>query len=83
MNTSEHPLHHPDRGRDHADPAEICDVVAPAFTVGGSASRDELVWTAMNAWAAPDTVALLLRLPDRYYWTVQDVREQLEASLTA
>lgn len=61
--------------------AQTCDVVAPAFANGTGVSHDQLLWTAMNAWAPATTVSLLMRLPSRYYFTLDDVRTELASSL--
>jgi len=58
-----------------------CEVVVPAFAHGTGASRDQLLWTAMNAWAPATTVSLLMRLSGHYYVTLDDVRTELVSSL--
>lgn len=62
--------------------AHAVEVVAPAFASDTGASRDDLLWTAMNAWAPATTVSVLMRLPDRYYFTVDEVRAELAATLS-
>lgn len=57
-------------------------VVAPAFVSGRGASRDHLLWTAMNAWAPATTVSVLMHLPTRYYFTLDEVRAELAARLS-
>jgi len=60
--------------------AEICAVVEPAFEHRHE-SRDHLLWTAMNAWASPGVVGVLMRLPNRHYVNLEDVRRTLDDML--
>jgi len=62
--------------------ALTCTTIEPAFANGTGASRDQLLWTAMNEWASATTVALLLRLPTRYYLSIDEVRTELAESLS-
>lgn len=59
-----------------------CHAVAPAFTGGRSATRDDLLWTAMNDWASAATVALIVDLPNRNFRNVDEVRSLLTSSRT-
>jgi hypothetical protein len=62
--------------------AHAVEVVAPAFSSGTGVSRDHLLWTAMNAWAPATTVSVLMQLPTRYYFTLDEVRAELAATLS-
>lgn len=60
----------------------VCDAIAPAFAGATGASRNSLLWTAMNAWAPATTIALLMRLPDPYYLSLDEVRRTLSETLS-
>jgi hypothetical protein len=79
-----HP-HHRGGSASELDPrlTTVCDTIAPAFAGGTGASRNNLLWTAMNAWAPATTIALLMRLPDPYYVSLDEVRSTLAETLSA
>ena len=51
------------------DPARYLEA---AFAHSG-ATRNELLWSAMNAWAPQHLVQRLLALPEGYYRSVDEV----------
>jgi hypothetical protein len=57
---------------------DVCDTVAPIFEGRVGASRNDLLWTATNAWAGPETISLLMTLPSNFYGTLTELRQHLE-----
>ncbi|MGN6132103.1 MAG: hypothetical protein ACTHOK_17320 [Nocardioidaceae bacterium] len=51
------------------DPARYLE---SAFSHSG-ATRNELLWSAMNAWAPQQLVQRLLALPEGYYRSIDEV----------
>jgi hypothetical protein len=57
---------------------DVCATVAPIFEGRVGASRNDLLWTATNAWAGPETISLLMTLPSNFYGTLADLQQHLE-----
>ena len=57
---------------------DVCDTVAPIFEGRVGASKNDLLWTATNAWAGAETISLLMTLPSNFYGTLADVQHHLE-----
>jgi len=58
---------------------QACIAVEPAFEDHPYRSKNELLWTAANAWAPAPVVALLTRLPAKLYRDPRQVREALQS----
>lgn len=61
------------------DPAlapSLAMVLDRAFKSRG-ATRSDLLWSAMTVWAPHDVVAAVTHLPDRIYWSADEVRDLL------
>jgi hypothetical protein len=59
-----------------APEADLTPYVRSAFTTSG-ATRNDLLRSAMNAWAPKQVVDRLLALPEGYYRTLDEVLGQL------
>lgn len=62
------------------DPAlgpSLAMVLDRAFTPHRSPTRSDLLWSAMTVWAPPDLVRAIGELPDRRFWSGEEVTDLL------